>query len=386
MNFKLLLLITAVCFLSGCQQWTEQESNTSLDSLAADNTMISADSSSIDSIAVADSVGEDSSTTLADTIQPAQPAISDSSEVSDSTQTESADSAATDSSTSIADIANNVAPGSGSLINSVTKRVPDISLSFWQIFMSIAFFFLALIIIRYSTNFLEALAERWTNLRLTVKRTIPVFRIIAWTITFYIILVDIIRLPVETLIAFTASAGIAIGFASQDILKNIFGGLMLLLDRPFQVGDKIEAAGHYGEVMQIGLRTVRIVTPDDNLVSIPNGEIMNQAVSNANAGENNCQVVAEFFLPADIDVAKVKKVAFRAAAVSRYVFLNKPIAVIFKNEIHQGRSLLKMRLKAYVLDIRYEFPFSSEMTETVIRELFRQELITPTQMAMISNS
>ncbi|MCB0314052.1 MAG: mechanosensitive ion channel, partial [Calditrichaeota bacterium] len=53
----------------------------------------------------------------------------------------------------------------------------------------------------------------------------------------------------------------AIGFAAQDILKNIFGGLMLLLDRPFQVGDKIEAGGHYGEVVQIGLRTVRIVTP-----------------------------------------------------------------------------------------------------------------------------
>lgn len=386
MNFKSLLIITAICFLSGCQPWGDQADSTAADSLAADSKIVSADSSRVDSNAVADSAENDSSTALADTTQPPQPVALDTTETADSALTQIADSSAADSSTSIADIAENVAPGSSGLITSVTKRVPDISISFWQIFMSIAFFFLSLLIIRYSTNFLEALAERWTNLRLTVKRTIPVFRIIAWTITFYIILVDIIRLPVETLIAFTASAGIAIGFASQDILKNIFGGLMLLLDRPFQVGDKIEAGGHYGEVMQIGLRTVRIVTPDDNLVSIPNGEIMNQAVSNANAGENNCQVVAEFFLPADIDVAKVKKVAFRAAAVSRYVFLNKPIAVIFKNEIHQGRSLLKMRLKAYVLDIRYEFPFSSEMTETVIRELFRQKLITPAQMATLTNS
>jgi hypothetical protein len=48
---------------------------------------------------------------------------------------------------------------------------------------------------------------------------------------------------------------------------------------------------------------------------------------------------------------------------------------LFKNEIHEGRSLLKMRVKAYVLDIRYEFPFAGEMTELIVETLLRKNLL-----------
>jgi MscS family membrane protein len=63
--------------------------------------------------------------------------------------------------------------------------------------------------------------------------------------------------------------------------------------------------------------------------------------------------------------------------------LKKPISVIIKNEIHHGRSLLKMRLKAYVIDIRHEFPFMSNMTETVMSELLRQRLVNPEELAFV---
>ncbi|MCB0285042.1 MAG: mechanosensitive ion channel [Calditrichia bacterium] len=302
----------------------------------------------------------------------------------DSVQKSAIDSAANDSATVASDTSSGDPTG---IVDAIKKTQPDpqFSLSFGKIFWSIIILLIALYIIRWFTRLLEAIAERWPNLRLTIKRLIPSIRIISWIIVIYEIIVVVLAPPIETIIAFSASAGIAIGFASQDILKNIFGGLMILFDRPFQVGDKVEAAGHYGEVMQIGLRTVRIVTPDDNLVSVPNGEIMNQAVSNANAGESNCQVVAEFFLPPQIDLERTREIAYLAAATSRYVFLNKPIVVIFKNEIHEGRSLLKMRLKAYVLDIRYEFPFMSDMTETVLRELLAKELVRPEQLNFITS-
>ena len=155
---------------------------------------------------------------------------------------------------------------------------------------------------------------------------------------------------------------------------------MILIDRPFQVGDKIEVGDHYGEVTSIGLRSTRLATPDDSMVTVPNGELMARSISNANSGETNCQVVAEMYLPAYINTEKVRKLAIEAAQVSRYIYLNKPIAVIFKNEMHHDRSLLKMRLKAYVLDIRYEFPFMSEMTEITIREMLAQNLITKEEL------
>lgn len=276
------------------------------------------------------------------------------------------------------------ADSSQSIANSLEIAQPKIewNISAGKVFWSLIVFLVTLIIIKYLSRFLEKIGERWTSSRLLVKRLIPIFRISGWTFTLYVIIAGILAPPIETLIAVTASAGIAIGFASQDILKNIFGGIMILFDRPFQVGDKIQVGEFYGEVVQIGLRTVRVVTPDDSLVSIPNGEIVNQSVSNSNSGEFNCQVVSEFFLPVHIDLVKLKKIAHRAAAVSRYIYLKKPIAVIIKNEIHQGRSLLKMRLKAYVLDIRYEFAFASEMTELVIQQLLKQKLISAEELSM----
>ncbi len=253
-----------------------------------------------------------------------------------------------------------------------------------KIFWAIVVFVLALIIIRFTTRLLEAVAERWINLRLFIKGVIPIIRITGWTVVIYIILIGIIAPPIATLITATASLGIAIGFASQDILKNIFGGIMILFDRPFQVGDKIEIGSHYGEVIQIGLRTVRIVTPDDSVVSIPNSEVMNQSVSNSNTGKFNQQVVSEFYIPPGVDIPRLKNICYQAAAVSRFVYLDKPIAVVIKNEIFQGRSLLMVRLKAYVFDLRYEFAFSTEMTEIVMNELLSQGLVSAKDLALLS--
>lgn len=253
-------------------------------------------------------------------------------------------------------------------------------ISFEKIFWAIVFFIVGLYLIKFVTKILELFAERSTNYRITIKGIIPVIRILTWAFIFYLIIHGIFSPPAETIIAILASLGIAVGFASQDIFKNIFGGIMIIFDRPFQVGDKIEIDSHYGEVLKIGLRSTRIVTGDDSIITIPNGDIMSKSVSNSNSGEPNCQVVAELYLPIDINTEKVRQVAIEAAQVSRYIYLNKPIVVLFFNELKEDRSYLKMRLKAYVLDIRFEFAFKSDMTEIVMRELLSQEIIRPEQL------
>ena len=205
-------------------------------------------------------------------------------------------------------------------------------------------------------------AERFGQYRLKLMILVPIIRILIWAGTLYLIIAEIFSPSEDKLLAFAASAGLAIGFASQDVLKNIFGGLLIILDRPFQVGDKIQVGGHYGEVVNIGLRSVRIVTPDDNLVSVPNSEMVNQSVSNANAGALDCQVVVELHLPIDVDLRHAKKLAYEAAATSRFVYLNKPI-VVMVSDIYDKGFLTKLKVKAYVLDTRFEFAFASDVAE-----------------------
>jgi MscS family membrane protein len=248
-------------------------------------------------------------------------------------------------------------------------------ISVGKVIWAAIFFIAGLYIIRLITKILEIFAERSTNYRITIKGVVPIVRIFGWMVIIYTVIAGIFRPPVATVIAVTASVGIAVGFAAQDILKNIFGGIMILFDRPFQVGDKIQLGEYYGEVIKIGLRSTKIVTPDDSTVTIPNGELMNKSVSNTNYGEPNCQVVAEIYLPIDIDTESVRQIAIEAAQVSRYIYLNKAITVLFFNEIKDRRAYLKMRLKAYVMDIRYEFQFKSDMTELVMKELLNRDLI-----------
>ena len=249
--------------------------------------------------------------------------------------------------------------------------------SIGKLIWSVIFIILGYLLIRFLVNLLTRFSERSATHRITIKGIIPIVKIFGWILIIALIVVGIFSPPVSTLLAVSASLGIAIGFAAQDILKNIFGGVMILLDRPFQVGDKIEMGSYYGEVVEIGLRSIRIVTADDSLVSIPNGELMNSSVSNSNTGEANCQVVAEIYLPITVDTIAIRQVAIEAAQVSKYIYLNKPIAVLFFNEIKERRSYLKMRLKAYVMDIRYEFAFKSDMTEIVLKQLLEQKLIDP---------
>lgn len=241
-------------------------------------------------------------------------------------------------------------------------------ISFWKILNILLIFLGTYFINKYITLIIDSVSEKATNYRLFIKRLAPISRIVIWSMAIYIAIAGVLTPPLETIITIAASIGIAVGFASQDILRNIFGGIMIILDRPFQVGDKIQIGEHYGEVLSIGLRSCRLVTPDDSVVSLPNGEMMNQAVSNSNSSALDCQVVAEIYLPATLDVQKIKEIAKKAVYASSFTYLNKPVEVIVLNEIHNRIFVMKLRVKAYVLDIRYEFLFKSDVTEMILDE------------------
>ncbi|MEZ5084305.1 MAG: mechanosensitive ion channel family protein [Bacteroidales bacterium] len=245
-----------------------------------------------------------------------------------------------------------------------------------KIIWAIIFILIGYFLVKIVISLLNNIAKRRHKSAFAIKRTIPIVRILAWSVIVYIIVMGVFKPPAATVFAFLASVGVAIGFSAQDLLKNVFGGLVVMFDRPFQVGDKIESGKYYGEVTSIGIRSTRIVTPDDSMVTIPNSEFMMQYVSNSNSGENNCQVVAELYLPIDIDTELVRKIATEAAQVSKYIYLGKPIVVLFFNEINNKGTYLKMRLKAYVSNLDKEFYFKSEMTEIVLKSLLEQKIIS----------
>jgi small-conductance mechanosensitive channel len=262
-------------------------------------------------------------------------------------------------------------------IDDVTGQATEALQNFGpKLIISILLVVLALYVVRGFVWLLEALAARGAERRLFYKKLVPIVRLLVWAFTIYLIISAVFRIPGNSLLAAAAAVGVAIGFAAQEVLKNIFGGIVIILDQPFQVGDKIAVGGTYGEVVSIGLRSTRIVTPDDNLVSVPNSQVVADQVANANAGELNLQVVTDLYLPGWIDVGLAKRIAYAAAANSKYVYLDKPIVVIVKDEFKET-FLLHLKVKAYVLDLSYEFLLMSDVTEAAKAEFIRHGLLTP---------
>jgi len=95
-----------------------------------------------------------------------------------------------------------------------------------------------------------------------------------------IFILSVLDVNVTALLAGLSIGGLALALAAQDTIKNLFGSLMIFIDRPFQIGDWIQASGVDGTVEEVGFRSTRIRTFANSLVSVPNGEITNMAVDN----------------------------------------------------------------------------------------------------------
>ena len=86
--------------------------------------------------------------------------------------------------------------------------------------------------------------------------------------------------PITSVIAGLGVGGLAIALAAQDTLKNFFGSLVIVGDKPFEIGDRIIVDGHDGPVESVGFRSTRIRTLDGHVVTVPNSEIVNKTVLN----------------------------------------------------------------------------------------------------------
>ena len=257
-------------------------------------------------------------------------------------------------------------------LEEATEDVQSIGLGIALSLLVILFFHF---LIRAVIWVLETLAERSTARRLSFKWLIPITRMVFWAIAVFLIVNNIFQVDAQGLIAAGAALGVGIAVAAQDVLKNVLGGLTVVFDQPFQVGDKISVGGTYGEVVSIGLRSTRIVTADDDMVSIPNAKLVEEQVANSNAGQLNCQVATNLYLPGRVDERLAKKIAFEAAVTSKYVFLNKPIVVLVQDDF-RTTFVTRIKVRAYVLDPRFEFVFQSDVTERA-RDGFRKAGLMP---------
>jgi len=116
-----------------------------------------------------------------------------------------------------------------------------------------------------------------------IRKTLRIFVVIVGAL---IILNNVFGQNVGTWLAGLGIAGLAVSLAAQDSLRNLFGSITILLDRPFRPGDLISFSGFLGGVEEVGFRSVKVRTLDGHLVTVPNSKLVNEVVENIGARPN----------------------------------------------------------------------------------------------------
>ncbi|WP_135662940.1 mechanosensitive ion channel family protein [Halorhabdus rudnickae] len=229
---------------------------------------------------------------------------------------------------------------------------------------------------------LIAIAERSPTRRISIKMVVPIARFLIYGIAAFLVLGPLLQLSTSQLLAVSGLLGAALGFGLKDLFAGMIGGLVLITERPYQVGDKVTIDGDYGEVTDIGLRATTVVTPDDTAVRVPNATLFTANVSNANTGSPEMMVVIELSVTSKADVQRASAIVEEAMVTSKYVYVDDdhPFAVIIEDESYYRT----IRGKAYVADLRDEFAFASDVTERSMAAFASEGIEMPETSVRIS--
>lgn len=140
------------------------------------------------------------------------------------------------------------------------------------------------------------------------KTLIPfVCSLISWTlkILLFISVASMIGIATTSFVAVLGAAGLAVGLALQGSLSNFAGGVLIMIFKPYKVGDLIEAQGHFGEVKEVQIFNTIILSPQSKRIIIPNGAVSNGSIVNYSAeGKIRVDMVIGISYDSDIDQAK----------------------------------------------------------------------------------
>lgn len=180
-----------------------------------------------------------------------------------------------------------------------------------------------------------------------------------------VMVLDQFGLNVTALLAGLSIAGLAIGFAARDTLENFIAGITILLDRPFQVGHRIEISDTYGKVEEITLRSTRLRTPQDEIMVLPNSIMINEKLVN-HSFLGSVRVDVPFGIAYKESPSRAREIALGLLEGDDRIDVSREPSVIVTE---LGDSSVDMALLFYIKQPDQELRLRFEYTERVFTAL-----------------
>jgi len=242
--------------------------------------------------------------------------------------------------------------------------------------LSIPIIIVGMFVLRMVEKFSARLGERFANRRLNIQKFESITRFIIYLGMVAVCIGLSFRLDPTALAVIGGALAFAVGFAMRDVVAAFIAGVIIMFDRPFQVGDRVTYAGEYGDIIKIGLRSVRMNTLDHNVITIPNNKVLTDVTSSGNYGNLEMQVAMEFYIGIDQNVKLASALIKEACLTSPYVYLQQPVPVLVRQEVLDNYLALKLKARPYVFDCKYEKAFESDVHIRVL-DAFREHSIMP---------
>jgi len=206
-------------------------------------------------------------------------------------------------------------------------------------------------------------------LSLTQKTTTGIIYLLTFVYCFTVWEVEI-----TPLIASLGIAGLAVALALQPMLSNIFSGISMYLDKTFALGDVIKFNTITGTVYDVGLRSTKIKTFDNEIITVPNNALANAEITNLNKPDPSIRVNIEFGVEYGVDPEYVKKIVIEELNDVKYRDQSKPVRIMFTG---MGDSSLDFKAMYWVQTLGERWVAHQEGITRIYRRLYKEDLGIP---------
>jgi MscS family membrane protein len=198
---------------------------------------------------------------------------------------------------------------------------------------------------------------------------------IIMVILVFLFILDGWGIEIGPLLASLGVAGIAVAFALQSTIANIFGGVALILDKTIKKGDIVKLdAGASGKVYDVGIRSTKVKTWDNEIITIPNGKLVESNVHNVTLPDPSIRINIEFGVAYGSNIEKVKKLAMDTALSCKDTLKDPAPRVLFLN---MADSALQFKLMFWVDEISKKWDTHQHVITNLYDNLNKKKIGIP---------
>ena len=205
---------------------------------------------------------------------------------------------------------------------------------------------------RKMVKLLLRFTDRWMerrNVEVSVRKFVMSLAGVIYNVLLIFVVAGILGVGTSSIVAMVGSAGLAIGLALQGSLANLAGGVLILLLKPFQVGDYIITPQSEGTVQSIDIFYTRLTTTDNRVIVIPNGTISNSDITNTTKQDRRL-LVLEFSVSYDADVSLIRDILLKEMKHRSDILVKEPMRVVVTR---LSPVKLRMNAKCWVETSKY---------------------------------